>query len=299
MFLSDIGYKIIKEFASLTFSVIPYFILGTVFGALLKTYLKPDFAIKYLNRGVSSIINASILGAILPGCACATMPMAEGLKEKKARLGTIASFIMVSPLLSPQTAVLTYALLGWKFTIARIIFSLAGAIILGTIFNYFEKLKVKGFVSPDASLDTKCEPSPPACKVEKIGFWESFIDIIKDLGKYFILGMLIASLLIVLVPEEAIPKYIGSSGPFAYLVAVLVGIPIYICEGEEIPITLGLLKLGLGKGPAFSFLLGSVGTCIPTMLMAQKIIGRKAVLIYIIYWFLFAVGSGLIFSLLF
>src|SRR3989338_1295456 len=173
MFLLDIGYKIIKEFSSLTFSVIPYFILGTVFGALLKTYLKPDFAIKYLNRGVSSIINASILGAILPGCACATMPMAEGLKEKKARLGTIASFIMVSPLLSPQTVILTYALLGWKFTIARIIFSLAGAVILGIIFNYFEKLKVKGFVSPSVSLDNECESCPPACKVEKIGFWES------------------------------------------------------------------------------------------------------------------------------
>jgi uncharacterized membrane protein YraQ (UPF0718 family) len=109
--------------------------------------------------------------------------------------------------------------------------------------------------------------------------------------------MFVASLLTVLIPEEAIPKYIGSSGVFAYLVAVLVGIPVYICEGEEIPITAALLKLGLGQGPAFSFLLGSVGTCIPTMLMAQKVIGRRSVVFYIIYWFVFAIGSGLIFSL--
>ncbi|MDO8749360.1 MAG: permease [Candidatus Omnitrophota bacterium] len=296
MFFVNIGYKILKEFFSLTFSVMPYFILGTAFGALLKTRLKPDFVIKYLNRGASSVINASILGAILPGCACATMPMAEGLKEKKARLGTIASFIMISPLLSPQTVILTYALLGWKFTIARVIFSLSGAVILGITFNYFEKLKVRGFVSSDASLDAEGGPCPPACKVEKIGFWKVFIGIIKDLGKYFILGMFIASLLTVLVPKEAIPKYIGSSGVFAYLAAALVGIPIYICEGEEIPITLALLKLGLGKGPVFTFLLGAVGTCIPTMLMAQKIIGKKPVLIYIIYWFLFAISSGLLFS---
>ena len=290
MFLSGIGYKIIKEFSSLTFSVVPYFILGAAFGAFLKAYLKPDFAIKYLNRGVSSVINATLLGALLPGCACATMPMAEGLKEKKARLGTIASFIMVSPLLSPQTAVLTYALLGWKFTLARIAFSLTGAIILGIAFNYFGRLK---------PLNTESESLNPLCSVEKISFLKSFVDIVKDLGKYFILGMFIASLLTVFIPEEAIPKYIGSSGVFAYLVAVLVGIPVYICEDEEIPITLALLKLGLGKGPAFSFLLGSVGTCIPTMLMAQKVIGRKPVLIYIIYWFLFAISSGLIFSLFF
>ena len=299
MFLFEVGYKIIKEFISLTLLVVPYFILGSAFGALLKAYLKPDFAFKYLNRGTFSVINASILGAVLPGCACATIPMAEGLKEKGAKLGTIASFIMVSPLLSPQTVVLTYAMLGWKFTFARIVFSLTGAIILGIIFNYFEKLKIKGFVLPDKSSDNKCKSCPPGCEVEKVSFLKSFLDIIKDLGKYFILGMFIASLLTVLIPEEAIPKYIGSSGVFAYLVAVLVGIPVYICEGEEIPLTLALLKLGLGKGPAFSFLLGSVGTCIPTMIMAQKIIGRKPVLVYIIYWFLFAVGSGLIFSLFF
>lgn len=299
MSLFDIGYNIIKEFSSLTLSVIPYFILGAMFGAFLKSYIKPDLAVKYLNRGFSSIINAALLGAILPGCACATMPMAEGLKEKKASLGTIASFIMVSPLLSPQTVILTYAMLGWKFTIARIIFSLTGAVILGIVFNYFGRLKIKGFSGDDKPLDAGTEVPPSLCDVEKTGFLKNFLDIVKNLGKYFILGMFIASLLTVFIPEDAIPRYIGSSGVFAYLVAVLVGIPVYICEGEEIPITSALLRLGLGSGPSFSFLLGSVGTCIPTMLMAQKVIGRKPVIIYILYWFLFAVSSGLVFSLFF
>lgn len=296
MFLLEIGHHILKEFVSLTITVIPYFILGTAFGALIEVYVKPEHALRYLNKGSASVVNASILGAVLPGCACATVPMAEGLKERGASLGTVASFIMVSPLLSPQTVLLTYAMLGLKFTIARIIFSLSGAIILGLLFNHFEKKKIKGFVSLGKSNDS-CASCPPRCEIEKLSFGRSFMRITKDLGKYFILGMFIASLLMVFIPEEAIPKYIGSSGVFAYLVAVLVGIPVYICEGEEIPLTRALLKLGLGKGPAFSFLLGSVGTCIPTMLMAQKIIGKRPVIFYISYWFIFAVGCGLIFSL--
>lgn len=301
MFLLETSYHILKEFISLTITVIPYFILGTTFGALMEVYVKPELAFKYLNKGSASVVNASILGAILPGCSCATVPMAEGLKEKGASLGTVASFIMVSPLLSPQTVLLTYAMLGLKFTIARIIFSLSGAIILGLLFNYFEKKKIKGFVSLGKTKSNDiCASCPPGCEeIEKLSFGRSFFRITKDLGKYFILGMFIASLLMVLIPEETIPKYIGSSGVFAYLVAVLVGIPVYICEGEEIPLTRALLKLGLGKGPAFSFLLGSVGTCIPTMLMSQKIIGKRPVVFYIIYWFVFAVISGLLFSLLF
>lgn len=298
MFLLETIHHILKEFISLTVTVIPYFILGTAFGALIEVYLRPAFAFRYLNKGGFSVVNASILGAILPGCACTTVPMAEGIKEKGASLGTLAAFIMVSPLLSPQTVVLTYAILGLKFTIARIIFSLSGAIILGLLFNYFEKKKIRGFIPLKKSEDD-CTSCLPSCKTEKLSFGRSFIRITKDLGKYFVLGMFIASLLTVLVPEEAIPKYIGSSGVFAYLVAVLIGIPVYICEGEEIPLARALLKLGLDNGPSFSFLLGSVGTCIPTMLMAQRIIGKRPVLFYIIYWFLFAIGSGLIFSLFF
>lgn len=296
MFVLEISYRILKEFISLIILVIPYFVLGITFAALIKTYIKPEFVLKYLNKGTSSVINASILGSILPGCSCATVPIADGLKDKGAKLGAISAFIMVSPLLSPQTVVLTYAMLGLKFTIGRIIFSLSGAIILGIVFNYFEKIKLKGFTILSDPINNVCESCSPI-EIEKTGFWRSFIDIAKDLGKYFILGMFIASLLTVLIPEETIPKYIGSSGVFAYAVAVLIGIPIYICEGEEIPITLALLKLGLGAGPSFAFLLGSVGTCIPTMIMAQKIIGKKPTLFYIIEWFVFTICSGLLFAL--
>ncbi len=50
---------------------------------------------------------ASLLGMLMPGCACATMPMAEGLRRKGADLGTVTSFLLASPLASPQTLVLT------------------------------------------------------------------------------------------------------------------------------------------------------------------------------------------------
>lgn len=295
MFIIEIVYRIINEFISLLFKVFPYFILGAAFGALLEKYVKPNFVFRYLNKGFISIVNASILGAVLPGCACATMPMAEGLKKKGAGLGTLAAFIMVSPLLSPQTIILTYAMLGGKFTIARIILSLSGAIILGLIFNYCEKIKIKSFVLPAVkSNGRECSTDVES---QNLSFLKCFIGIVTNLGKYFLLGLFIASLLMVLVPEDTIPKYIGSSGAFAYLVAALLGIPVYICEGEEIPLTVALLKLGLGKGPSFTFLLGAVGTCIPTMLMAQKVIGRRPVTFYIIGWFVFAISSGLLFSL--
>lgn len=293
----------LKEFLSLTLMVLPYFLGGAAFGAALDVFLKPEFALKHLRGGWGSMAKAAVLGMVMPGCSCATMPMAEGLRRKGADLGTVTSFLLASPLVSPQTLVLTWAVLGWKFTLARALAALIGAVMIGAIFLWLEKKP--GFLDIPVSIPLKKCTSGCGCSggeaAEEEGprkFWPVFLDILKDLSKYFVLGMAIATLLTVLLPPGVITRYIGSSGPLAYISAVLLGVPLYVCEGEEIPLTLSLLKLGLGPGPAFAFLLGSVGTCIPTMVMSQKLIGRRGLLLYSVWWVCFAFAAGLLFSLL-
>lgn len=288
-----------KEFISLLLRVFPYFLIGAGFGALLKTYVKPQWAFKYFGRGTSSVVNASILGAILPGCSCATMPMAGGLKGKGVKLGVLTAFIMISPLLSPVTVILTFGMLGLKIGIARIIFPFVGSIAVGLVLNYLEKKKVFDFAVPGSEYPSHvCNELGEPCAGSLGDFWQNLVIILKDLTKYFLLGMFVAAVLTTIVPEGSISKYINPSGILAYLTAALVGIPLYVCEGEEVPLTYALLKTGLGIGPAFTFLLGSVGTCIPTMLMAPRIIGRSATIFYIGSWFIFAIVSGMIVSLI-
>ena len=56
-----------------------------------------------------------------------------------------------------------------------------------------------------------CDCSPTAKKAFRSSLW----GIVRELGKYSIMGMTITSLLTTLIPEEAVPEYIGSSGTFA------------------------------------------------------------------------------------
>ena len=164
------------EFKHLFIMVLPYFLLGISAGAILESKTNFNFIYKVLGQGKKSIIFASVLGAILPGCACATMPMAEGLARKGAKLGTTAAFIMTSPLLAPQTIILTYALLGPQFTIARVIFSLMGGIGIGLIVQQLENRK---YLTPSAAVnESNCCKSTE----KKPTFTHSFISIGKKLG---------------------------------------------------------------------------------------------------------------------
>ncbi|MBI3392234.1 MAG: permease [Nitrospirae bacterium] len=294
--------QILKEFFSLTLTVLPYFALGAVTGALLKTYAKTGWLVRHMSGNALSIFWASLAGAALPGCACATMPMAQGLVGK-ARLGTITAFIMISPLLSPVTLLLTYAMLGWEMTAARLFVPFVGSMSLGLLVNALEGAGIRGFATPampGSPVAAACGPAcDPGCEAEEVrpNFFRNLGGILRDLTPYFLLGMGVAAVSTALLPENAIPDLLGGgSGPAAYALAAIVGIPLYVCEGEEVPITFALMQKGLGAGPAFTFLLASVGTCIPTILMAQKVIGRPATIVYVAAWIVFAVGAGVVFA---
>lgn len=83
-----------REFLSLSWMVLPYFLVGAALGAALDVFVKPEFALRHLRGGWLSMAKASVLGMLLPGCSCATMPMAEGLRRKGADLGTVTSVLL-------------------------------------------------------------------------------------------------------------------------------------------------------------------------------------------------------------
>lgn len=246
---------------------------------------------------------ASLFAAVLPGCSCATGPMAAGLHRQRAKLGTVTAFLMMSPLLAPHTLLLTWGMLGWEFTVARVLVPFLVIPLLGIVLNALDGRRGWGIPRPVAggSQETdSCECGDPSCATMTAAAEPRFLPelgtVLKSLTKPFLLGLAIAAALTAALPEDTIPRTIGAAGPFAFLIAALIGIPIYVCEGEEVPLTYAALGIGLAPGPAFTFLLGSVGTCIPTMLMAQGIIGRRATLLYVAAWFIFAIGAGVAFG---
>jgi len=303
--ISDLFLATVHQFLGLTARVLPYLLLGAVTAAALQKYISPRWAARAVGRGTRSVWIASLVAAVLPGCACATGPMAEALRRQGGRLGTVTAFLMMSPLLAPHTLVLTWGVLGWPFAIARVVVPFLFIPSLGVLLNALEGRP--GWAPPalapiaGGAVDGACACGDAACAANETaatpGFLILVLDVLRTLWKPFLIGLALAAALTAVLPEDAITKTVGASGPLAFLVAALLGIPFYVCEGEEVPLTYAALSLGLAPGPAFTFMLGSVGTCIPTMLMAQRILGRRATLVYIGAWFVFAIGAGLLFGM--
>ena len=96
-------------------------------------------------------------------------------------------------------------------------------------------------------------------------------------------ALLAAAAVAVLIGKEQIEKSIRG-GVWAYVAAVVAGIPAYVCEGGEVPLTAALIMMDVGIGPAFTFMQASVGTCPPTLIMLPKLIGMKLTVVYLAFW---------------
>lgn len=289
--------QVVQHFVQLLAEVAPWFLGGTILGAAMQAYLKPAWVLRWMGSQSASVFHAAVAGAVLPGCSLTTVPLAASLQKQGARLGTLTAFIMISPILSPETIALTGALLGHEMTVARIALPLAATLLLGLALNSLEARQIRGFHLPAlaAAPAASCGGSSTSCD-ERPGFWKLFRDLLNPLWIYFVAGLLAVAVLQTFVPSGNVDQFMRG-GLAAYLVAAAAGIPLYVCEGAEVPLTLSLLKMGVGAGPAFPFMLGAVGTCLPTIVMAPRIIGAAATYVYVGAWLVLAVGAGMFLSL--
>lgn len=289
----------ISDFLDLLRDAVPWFLFGAILGTALEAFVKPGWILRWVGSHRASVVYATVAGAVLPGCSLTTVPLAVSLKSQGARLGTLTAFIMISPILSPEIIMLTAAMLGWKMTAARILVPFVMSIALGMILNLLESRKVSGFELPNkiAVPNRKQDGCADSCE-EKSGFWQSLRKLLHPLWVYLVVGLFVAALLKQVFSPTQIAQYLHG-GFLAYLLAAVIGIPLYVGGGAEVPLTFSLLKMGVGPGPAFTFLLAAVGTCIPTIAMATRVIGWNATYTYVATWLVLAIGGGWLLSLFF
>jgi len=309
--------QILRIFWHLLMEAVPLFLLGAIIGAALEAWLKPEWITRWVGEGHRSVATAALAGALLPGCAMSTMPLAHSLRQRGAAVGTLTAFIMIAPILSPHTILLTATLVSVPMAIGRVVLSLAVSFALGALLNamqrrgglsWTEESRMEGSVAAccstvgggdalPAELDTDGCGAEERSRLADASRGRRFIAQLtanlRSLTPYLVGGLLAAAVISALVPGEILQRYLRG-GWTAYLFAAGAAFPVYVCDGGEIPLTRALLEMGVGPGPAFCFMLASVGTCLPTMMMAPRIIGVKATAIYLGAWLVLAVGGGVL-----
>jgi uncharacterized membrane protein YraQ (UPF0718 family) len=102
-----------------------------------------------------------------------------------------------------------------------------------------------------------------------------------------------------IIPNEWIEELVGGNSLAANFFASVAGAFMYFATLTEIPIVQGLIRGGMGNGPALALLLAGPALSLPSMLVIRSVIGTQKTVVYVALVIVMATLSGLVFGMLF
>lgn len=276
----------------------PYILLGFIFAGLLHEFVKPSTMSRHLvGRGWRPVVKAAALGVPLPLCSCGVLPTAVSLRRRGASRGASTSFLIATPQTGVDSIAATYSLLGLPFAIIRPVAALAGAVVGG--------MAVNRWADSDASTQA-CEVDAAADDAPTPGGWlrrlggavrYGLVDMVASVGKWLVIGLVVAALITVFVPEELFTS-LSRYPLLAMLAVVAVAVPMYVCATGSIPIAMSLMLKGLSPGIAFVLLMAGPAANFASVIILSRTQGRRATAIYVATVVATAIGFGLLIDLL-
>jgi Predicted permeases len=302
----------------------PYLLLGFLIAGLMHAFIPGKYYTRYLAKpNFRSVLNAALFGVPLPLCSCGVIPTAMSLRKEGASKGAVASFLIATPQTGVDSIIATYSLMGLPFAIIRPIVAFITALFGGSLVNRVtkkESQRVNESTSQQVEAHDHChegeEKAESCCchhheegeehchhaeTKEGMTFWQkivvalryAFVDMVEDIGKWLVVGLVIAALITVLVPDSFFAVFKDNTW-LSMLLVLVISIPMYICATGSIPIAVALMLKGLTPGSALVLLMAGPAANMASILVIHHRLGVKTLVAYLVSIIGGAVASGFV-----
>lgn len=281
----------INESVRLWLDVSPYLLLGMSIAGLLHIFVGKDLVSAHLGKGgFKSIVKATLLGIPLPVCSCGVIPVASSLRKDGANRSAVLSFMTSTPTTGVDSILATYSLMGSLFAIFRPLAALISGMFVGGL-DYL----VAGKDKEQVNVHHNHKAIRPSFQIKEFLRY-SFLEIPGDIGKWLIAGTLLGGAISAFIPADFFSRYIFF--PFDFVIALAVGIPLYVCATGSIPIAVSLIAKGFSPGAALVFLIAGPATNTITIYFVRQKLGKKSLYAYLLGISITALSLGFIFNYL-
>lgn len=277
----------------------PYLLFGFLIAGLMHAFIPGTIYSHYLARqNFKSVALATLFGIPLPLCSCGVIPTAMSLRREGASKGATTAFLIATPQTGVDSIIATYSLMGLPFAIIRPIAALVTALLGGQTVNLTEG--AKSIAQKEKEIDTDCKFDCCSCEkprtfIDKLkeALHYAFVDMMQDIGKWLVIGLIVAGLITVFVPDSAFEIF--KDNTLASMLLVLcIAVPMYLCATGSIPIAVALMMKGLTPGAGLVLLMAGPACNMASILVINKVLGRKTLITYLASIITGAVGFGLI-----
>ena len=278
-----------KEIFDLINDMAPYLLLGFFLAGVMHAFVPQTLYRRYLGRhSFRAVLNAALLGIPLPLCSCGVIPTAMSLRKEGASKGATVSFLISTPQTGVDSIIATYSLMGLPFALIRPLVALVTSLLGGCLVNKLDD-KESPEVQQGASSVAEDVAQKSFVQRMKSAFRYAFVEMMQDIGRWLLLGLVVAGLITVFVPDSFFALF--ADKPLLSMLLVLAfAVPMYLCATGSIPIAVALMLKGLSPGTALVLLMAGPAVNVASMLVISKVMGKKTLVLYLL-----SIVSGAIF----
>lgn len=301
--ISEILSDYMQSFWHLLCEMAPYLLLGFFIAGLLQAFVPRKLLSRHLaGRDCRSVVKAALLGIPLPLCSCGVIPTTAALRREGASKGAATSFLIATPQTGVDSIMATYSVMGPAFAVIRPVAALITSFFGGCAVNRLDdeaggKQADNGNGCCSKAAENRGKNGSGCCNGSAENAADSrqqatlsgrmkqalnygFVEMMQDVGKWLVIGLLIAALITVAVPTDFF-EFFGGNTLLSMILVLAVAVPMYLCATGSIPIAVSLMMKGLSPGTALVMLMAGPASNMASILVVRKIMGRKTLCIYL------------------
>jgi uncharacterized membrane protein YraQ (UPF0718 family) len=306
-------------FAAQAKSMLPYYLGGIAFAALIKTF-KWDRRIRasLIRYDHAAIVVAVAAGIVSPLCSCGVLPVVIALSAGGVPVAPVLALLITSPLMSPDAFLVTLGQLGWSYALWKVgaaaatglaagyaaRFLTARGLLEGTSFHvermYSEEGKVRpGFeeIVSSGCFGSATEPGHVHDRENRFVFFlERGRDMALVVGKYLLAALVVEALITYYVPANLVEPWLGRKSALSVLLAALVSVPLPLHQVAAPAVVKSLLGVGMSPGAGMAMLVGGPVTSIPAMAALLGLYHRRAFALYLAVGVTATLAAGFLFQ---
>ncbi|MEU2060804.1 permease [Streptomyces sp. NPDC013455] len=192
---------------AITVQALPFLLLGTALSGAINAFVPADLFTRVLpGRPALAVPVAGVAGAVLPGCECASVPVASSLIRRGVTPAAAFAFLLSAPAINP--VVLTATAVAFPgspaMVAARLLASLATAAVMGWLWLWLGK---EEWLRPLLRhRHTGHQHGHSRWSEFRLGFQHDFL----HAGGFLVLGAMAAATFNVAVPGSVLDAFSGS-----------------------------------------------------------------------------------------
>jgi hypothetical protein len=266
-------------------------ILGLLLGSGIKVLLPSQWVSDLLGRlGFISVIRGGVLAIPCMMCTCCAAPVAAGMRQSRASIGSVVSWWLSNPILNPATLVFMGFVLGWGWALFRVVFGIA--MVLGIAYL------AERYADPNEA-GSLTQSLPPEAEVSTGNILVRWMREFMTLGIRLLPEYLILVLLLGAARAWLFPVFSADDSMIWIVAMALAGTLFVIPTAGEVPIVQAMLALGMGAGPAAALIMTLPAISLPSLAMLGSVFSLRIRLVIAIGVVLSGIIAGISARLIF